>query len=152
MFFELHYEPGTVWSAWGMVYHEQNMRTCARVHTHTHTHTIPMPVNSYSSRKRDTIIKSKRVRSTRDFPDSSGGKESTCNAGDRGSIPGSGRSAGKEIGYPLQYSLASLVAQLVKNLPAMWETWIQPVGWKDPLGKGTATLSSILTWRIPWTV
>ena len=52
------------------------------------------------------------------------GKESTCNAGDPGSIPGSGRSTGEGIGYPLQYSWASLVAQLVKNLPVMWETWV----------------------------
>ena len=50
------------------------------------------------------------------FPSSSAGEESTCNAGDQGSIPGSGRSAGKGIGYPLQYSWASLVTQLVKNL------------------------------------
>ena len=57
------------------------------------------------------------------FPDSSVGKESACNAGDPGLIPGSGRSPGEGIGYPLQYSWASLVAQLVKNLPAMWETW-----------------------------
>ena len=56
------------------------------------------------------------------FPDSSIGKESACNAGDPGSIPGLGTSTGKEIGYPLQYSWASLTAQLVKNLPAMWET------------------------------
>ena len=54
------------------------------------------------------------------FPDSSVGKESTCNAGDPGSIPGSGRSPGEGIGYPLQYSWASLVVQLVKNPPAMW--------------------------------
>ena len=58
------------------------------------------------------------------FPDSSVGKESTCNAGDPSSIPGLGRSAGEGIGYPLQYSWASLVAQLVKNPPAMWETWV----------------------------
>ena len=58
------------------------------------------------------------------FPHSSVGKDSTCNAGDPGSIPGSGGSAGGGIGYPLQYSWASLVAQLVKNLPAMWETWV----------------------------
>ena len=47
---------------------------------------------------------------------------------------------------------ASLVAQLVKNLPAMWETWVQSLGWEDPLEKGTATPSSILAWRIPWTM
>ena len=57
------------------------------------------------------------------FPDSSVGKESTCNAGDPGSIPGSGRSHGEGIGYPLQYSWASLVAQLVRNTPEMQETW-----------------------------
>ena len=58
------------------------------------------------------------------FPGSSVGKESTYNAGDPGSIPGSGRSTGAGIGYPFQYSWASLVAQLVKNPPAMWETWV----------------------------
>ena len=52
------------------------------------------------------------------------GKESACQVGDLGSIPGSGRSTGEGIGYPLQYSCASLVAQLVKNLPAVWETWV----------------------------
>ena len=57
------------------------------------------------------------------FPDSSVGKESACNVGDPCSIPGLGRSAGEGIGYPLQYSWASLVAQLVKNLPVMWEIW-----------------------------
>ena len=55
---------------------------------------------------------------------SSVGKESACRAGDRGLIPGSGRSAGEGLGYPLQYSWTSLVAQLVKNLLAMWETWV----------------------------
>ena len=77
---------------------------------------------------------------------------STCNAGDPGLIPGSGRSAGEGIGYPLQYSSASLVAQLVKNLAAMSETWVRSLGWEDPLEKGKATHSRILAWRIPWTV
>ena len=63
------------------------------------------------------------------FPDSSAGKESTCNAGDPGSIPGLERSAGEGIGYPLQHSWASLVVQLVKNLPAMWEMRVQYLGW-----------------------
>ena len=67
-------------------------------------------------------------------------------------IPGSGRSPGEEIGYPLQYPRASTVAQLVKNLPAMWETWVRSLGWEDPLEKGKATYSSILAWKIPWTV
>ena len=58
------------------------------------------------------------------------GKESTCNAGDSSSIPGSGRSSGEGIGYPLQYSWASLVAQLVKNQPAMWETWAGKIPWR----------------------
>ena len=86
------------------------------------------------------------------FPGGSDGKESACSVGDLGSIPGLGRSSGEGIGYPLQYSWASLVAQLVKNPPAMWETWVQSLGWEDPLEKGKATHSSILTWRIPWTV
>ena len=86
------------------------------------------------------------------FPHSSVGKESACNAGDPSSIPGSGRSAGEGRGYPLQYSWASLVAHLVKNLPAMWETWVLSLSWEDPLEKGKATHSSILAWKIPWTV
>ena len=64
-------------------------------------------------------------------------------------IPGSGRSTGEGIGYSLQYSWASLVVQLVKNLPAIWETWVPPLGWEDPLEKGEATHSSILDWKIP---
>ena len=60
----------------------------------------------------------------RALTDSLVGKKPTCNAGDPGSIPGSGRSTGERLGYPLQYSWASLMAQLVKNLPAMWETWV----------------------------
>ena len=83
-------------------------------------------------------------------PDSLVGKESACSAGDPGSVPGLGGSPGEGIGYPLQYS--SLVAQLVKNLPAMWETWFRFLGWEDPLEKGKATHSSILAWRIPWSV
>ena len=83
------------------------------------------------------------------FPDSSVGEESACNAGDPGLIPGLGRSSGERLGYPFQYSWASLVAQLVKNLPAMWETWVQSLGWEDLLEKEKATHSSILAWRIP---
>ena len=69
------------------------------------------------------------------FPDSSVGKESACNAGDLSLIPESGRSAGERIGYPRQYSLASLVAQLVKNLPVMQETWVRSLGSEGPLEK-----------------
>ena len=60
-----------------------------------------------------------------------------------------GRSAGEGIGYPLQYSWAFLVAQLLKNLPAMWETWVQSLSWEDLLEKETATHSNILAQRIP---
>ena len=67
-------------------------------------------------------------------------------------IPGPGRSTGEGIGYPLQYCWTSLVTQLIKNLPAMWETWVQPLGWEDSLEKGKATHSSILAWRIPQTI
>ena len=83
------------------------------------------------------------------LPGSSVGKESACNSGDPSSIHGLGRSAGEGIGYPLQDSWVSLVAQLVKNLSAMRETWVQSLGWEDPLEKGKATHSSILAWRIP---
>ena len=81
---------------------------------------------------------------------SSVGKESACNAGDAGSIPGLGRPTGKGLGYPLQYSWASLVAPLVKNPPAMWETWIRSLGWEDPWEKRKATHSSILAWRVQY--
>ena len=97
--------------------------------------------------------------------DSPVGKESTCDAGDPVLIPGlefakfmeiwqinRKRSAGEGIGCPLQYTWASLVVQLVKNLPAMWGTWVWSLGWEDPLEKGKATHSSLLAWRIPWTV
>ena len=86
------------------------------------------------------------------FPDSSVGEESACNAGDPALIPGSGWSPGEGIGYPLWYSWASRVAQLVKNLPAIQETWVRSLGWEDPLEKGKATHSSILAWRIPGTI
>ena len=79
------------------------------------------------------------------LPSSSAGKESTCNAGDPGSIPRSGRSAGEGIGYPLQYSWASLVAQLVKNPPAMQKTWVRCLGWEDPLEKGKASEVKVLS-------
>ena len=82
------------------------------------------------------------------FPDSPGSKESACNAGDPSSIRGLGRSAGEGIGYPLQYSWASLVAQLVKNLPAMQDTLVRSLSWEDPLEKGKATHSSIMAWRM----
>ena len=70
------------------------------------------------------------------LPGGSDGEESACNAGDAGLIPRLGRSLGEGNGYPLQYSWAFLVAQMVKNLPAMQETLIQSLGWEDPLAKG----------------
>ena len=76
-------------------------------------------------------------------------KDSICNAEDPSWIPGSGRSPGEGIGYPLQYSWDPLVAQRVKNTSAMQETWVQILGWGDPLEDGMATHSSIIAWRIP---
>ena len=82
------------------------------------------------------------------FPDSSVGKE--CNAGDPSSILVLERSTGEGIGYPLQYSWASLVTQLIKNPPAVWEAWVRSLGWEDPPEKGkAATHSRILAWIIP---
>ena len=98
------------------------------------------------------LLKYNRSTMVVGFPDSSVGKEPTCNAGDSGTIPGSGRSRGEGIDYPFQCSWASLVAQLVKNLPAMQGTPVQSLGRENPLEKEKATHSHILTWRIPWTI
>ena len=78
------------------------------------------------------------------FPGSSAGKESTCDAGDPSLIPRARRPNREGIGYLLQYSWASLVAQTIKNLPAMREDWVQSLHWEDPLEEGLATHSSIL--------
>ena len=86
------------------------------------------------------------------FLDSSVGKESTCSAGDPDLIPGLGRPPGEGVGYPLQYSWASFVAQMVKNPPAMWSTWVRSLGWEDFLEKGKTTQFRILAWRTSWTV
>ena len=80
---------------------------------------------------------------------SSAGKQSTCNAGDPCLIHGSGRSPGEGIGYLFQYSWNILMSQMVKNLPAMQETWVWSLGWEDPLEEGMTTHSSTLAWRIP---
>ena len=85
-------------------------------------------------------------------PTSSAGKESACNAGDPSSISGLRRFPGEGLGYAFQFPWASLVAQTVRNLPAMRETWVQSLDWEDPLEKGKTSHSSILAWRIPWTV
>ena len=79
------------------------------------------------------------------FPNSS-----ACNAGNPGLIPGSGISAGEGKGYALQYSRVSILAQLVKNLPAVQETWVRSLGWEDLLEEEMATHSSTLAWKIPW--
>ena len=83
--------------------------------------------------------------------DQSTGKESACNAGDPSLIPRWGRSPGEGIGHTPPYSGASLVAQMVKNLLSLGETWVRSLGWEDPLEKGMVTHTSILAWRIPWT-
>ena len=106
----------------------------------------------YFKNKMNHWIAISKYYTTMAFPDSLVGKESACSAGDRSLIPGSGRSLGEGIGYPLQYSWASHVAQLAKNLSAMQETWVQSLGWEDPLEKGMATHSNTLAWRIPWTI
>ena len=80
------------------------------------------------------------------FPGSSAGKESVCNAGDPNLIYGSESSPEKG---QATHSMTSLAAQMVKNVPAMWKTWVQSLGWEDPLEEGTATCSCILSWRIP---
>ena len=86
------------------------------------------------------------------FPGSSAGKESTCNAGDQGSIPGLSRSPGEGIGYLLQYSWASLVVQMVKNPPAVWEAWVWSLGLKDPLeGRAWQPPLVFLPEEFPWT-
>ena len=82
------------------------------------------------------------------FLGSSAGKETACNAGDPSSIPGSGRSPGEGMGYPLQFSWASLIAQMVKNPPVIQETWVRYLGWEDPLEEEMATHFNILAWRI----
>ena len=87
----------------------------------------------------------------RGFPGSSACKESALNAENSSSIPGSRRCAGEGISYPHQYSWASLVAQTVKNPPAMWETWFPSQSWEDTLEELMATHSNILAWRILWT-
>ena len=84
------------------------------------------------------------------FPGGSYGKESACNAGDLGLIPELERPPGEGNGYPLQYSLASLVTPSVKNLPVLRETWVGSLGWEDPLEKAMATHFEFLPEESPW--
>ena len=108
------------------------------------------------SRKRDRLPTSVFLG----FSCGSAGEESTCNEGDLGSIPGLGRSPGEGNDYPTSVfwpgefhglTKTSLVAQIAKISPAMWESWVRSLGWEDPLEEGMATYSSILAWRILWT-
>ena len=75
----------------------------------------------------------------------------TNNAGDPSSIPWSGSSQGERIGYPLQYSQAPLVAQTVKNPPAMQETWVRSLGWEDHLEESMQPTPIFLPGESPWT-
>ena len=130
-------------------------RTAQWHETYSHCHTAVSAIHQQDFLETSTLPPTPPHTHTQDFqgfPDSSIGKESACNAGDPGLIPGSGRSAREGIGYPLQYSWASLAAQLVKNLHAMQQIWVWSLGWEDPLEKGKATHSSILAWRILCTV
>ena len=108
------------------------------------THPIECTQDNYTAR-----VQLGGGSSNSGFPDRLASKESSCDAGDPGSIPGSGRSPGEGIGYPLQYSWVSLVTQMVKNLPEMKKTWVPSLGWEDPPEEGMVTHSSILAWRIP---
>ena len=81
------------------------------------------------------------------FPGSSSGKEFACNVGDPGLIPGSGRSPGEGTGYPLPYSWA----QMVKNPPAMWETWVRSLGWEGPWSRAWHPIPVFLLGESPWT-
>ena len=130
-----------------------------------------LPTTSVSklSLKKDHPKQGFRNTLNRGFPDSSAGKESACNAGDPGSIPGLGRSPGEGIGYPLSIpglsdrllwyhsacvqttftsNKASLVPQTVENPPVVQQTQVQSLGWEDLLEEGMATHSSILAWNI----
>ena len=78
-------------------------------------------------------------------------KNLPANAGDPGSIPGSGRSPGEGIDYPFQFSWASLVTQVVKNVPAIWEAWVRSLGWEDTLEEGMATPPVFLPGESLWT-
>ena len=134
---------------------------CCSPQTNIWIHSTPRPIkseshgcapNSFLKVSLEILIIRISRGTLRSFSDSSVGKEFACNAGDPGSIPGSESSPGEGIGYLLQYSWASLVAQLVKNPPAMLEARVWSLGWEDPLEKGKVTHSSILAWRSPWTI
>ena len=85
------------------------------------------------------------------FPGGSDGKESTCSVGDPGSIPGLGTYPGEAIGYPVQYSWASLVAQMVNNLPAVWETLVRFPSEEDSPGEAWQPTPVFFPGESPWT-
>ena len=132
--------------------HQSTHGTRTHIHTHTHTnthtHTHPQAMHAWNLSIRiwqhlnDTY--KGHLPHVSGFPGSSAGREFACNTGDPSSIPGLGRSPGEGTGHPLQYSWAFLVAQTVKNLLAVRETWVQSLGWEDPLEEVMATHSSIL--------
>ena len=95
----------------------------------------------------NVVIISSVRESDSDFPGSSVGKESTCNAREPGLIPESGRCPREGIDYPLQYSWPSLVTQIVKNLPAMWETWVGKIPWR----RAWQLTPVLLPAESPWT-
>ena len=97
----------------------------------------------------DCIFLQSSIQEYGGLPGSSADKISACNSGDPSLIPGLRKSPGEGIGYPIKYSWAYLVAQMIKNPPAMWETWVRSLGWEEPLEEGMATHPSILAWRIP---
>ena len=86
------------------------------------------------------------------FPGSSAGKESACHAGDPDLIPESGRTSAEAIGYPIHYSRASLVAQMVENLPTMWETWVQSWVRKICWRRAWQSTPVFLPGESPWTL
>ena len=129
------------WNVYTHLYTIDNTHT--HLYTYTHTHIlIHKLIHVYTHHL--------------GFPGSSAVEESACNAGESGSVSGSWRLAGEGIGYPLQYSWASLLAQTVKNLPAMWETWVwetwvPSLGWEDPLEEGMQPTQVFLSGESPWT-
>ena len=98
-----------------------------------------------------SLLSSPVLWEPREFPGGSAGKESACTRGEPALIPGLGSCPGEGIGYPLQYSWASLVVQTVNSMQAMWETWVQSLGWEDPLEEGMAPYSIFLPRESPWT-
>ena len=135
---------------------KSNMNETGRKATHSSTLAWKIPWTEVHSRLQS--MGSRRVRhdwATSLYAVSGGilgsstGKESACNTGDPGLIPGWGRPPGEGIGYLLQYSWSSLVVQTIKNLPERQETWVWSLSWEYPLEEGMATHSSILAWRIP---